>query len=242
MIFSTTHLPKLFYVYLYLREDGTPYYVGKGKGRRAWMPHRTKKGGIHTPSFDRIQIVAHKLSENESHILETRLISQFGRKDLGTGVLRNGTDGGEGTSGQVRTDAQIQQSVLFAAAAKDRNNKLAAENKHPFQNSDWHKTKEASEISKKTAKAMKDKNNLGFQQGHASIAGSIGGKIGGKISGKLNRNQVGVIFKDGSGARIDHAKYISYKDEMIQRQVPIENWEFVAVRSNEAKKRKLNIG
>ena len=82
-----------YYVYLYLRDNGTPYYCGKGKGNRAY-----RKG-----SPDAVKLVAVHLSESDAFTLEKRLIKLYGRKDLGTGILNNRTDGGEGSSGAVRS-------------------------------------------------------------------------------------------------------------------------------------------
>jgi len=83
-----------YYVYVYLRVDGTPYYIGKGQGKRAW----TKGKGEVYPPVDKslVKIIAHKLWENEAFALEEKLILQYGRKDLGTGILRNQSNGGEG--------------------------------------------------------------------------------------------------------------------------------------------------
>lgn len=104
-IYSKTHFPSGFYVYMYLRLDGTPYYIGKGISARAWNHHKTDC--IHPPSNHQlITIVAHCLTESEAFLLEIRLIESFGRKDLGTGILRNRTNGGQGSSGRVPSEAQ----------------------------------------------------------------------------------------------------------------------------------------
>ena len=94
----------MYYTYAYLREDGTPYYIGKGKGRRSHQKHN----GFYPPSKERILLLKQNLTEDEAFRHEVYMISIFGRKDLGNGILYNKTDGGRGCSHKIMTEKDIE--------------------------------------------------------------------------------------------------------------------------------------
>jgi hypothetical protein len=131
MQYSNDNPPAGFYVYCYLREDLTPYYVGKGSGTRAWRKHHKIKNGffqgVKVPDNDkRIIIVEANLYEVGAFAIERRLIKWYGRKDIDTGILRNRTDGGEGGAGIVVTE-ESRQKRSIANKGQGKGRKLSAE-------------------------------------------------------------------------------------------------------------------
>ena len=114
-----------YYTYAYLREDRTPYYIGKGTRGRIYSTWRRNN-----PPKDKSRIIFLKqnLTEEEAFRHEIYMISILGRKDLGTGILRNRTDGGEGSSGAViseETRRKISEAGKRRTLSEEHKRKLS---------------------------------------------------------------------------------------------------------------------
>jgi hypothetical protein len=113
-----------FYVYQLSKPDGTPFYIGKGFGRRLFAHEREALGPGCSHKLNTIrqlrkleQEVRYEIlcvydCEKECHAREMLEILRIGRHDLKTGPLTNLTAGGEGTTGlseetRARIDADL---------------------------------------------------------------------------------------------------------------------------------------
>jgi len=116
-----------YYVYAYLRKsNNTPYYIGKGCGSRMY----SKQHSVTVPKDkSQIKLLAVNLTETVAHSVETMLIEHYGRKDLGTGILHNRTNGGDGSSGAV-----VSPETRFKISSSLKGRKLPPRSKDHCSN------------------------------------------------------------------------------------------------------------
>jgi len=168
----------MYYVYSYLREDYSPYYIGKGSGNRAY----TKGPKEVKPPKDRsrVKIIKESLTEEESFDVEKLYILVFGRIDLGTGILRNKTDGGDGASGAIVSPEERKRRsermkgitrprwIYDKIAASNTGKKASAETRAKL--SVIHKGKTCTEEHKRNvSKAKASPHKITFADGREII-------------------------------------------------------------------------
>lgn len=120
--------PEGYYVYAYLRDTdddvakaGSPYYIGKGRGQRAWVGKRRDAPRPTNPLL--VRIIADDMTCVDARQAEIFLIKYFGRIDEKTGILVNRTRGGEGRgqlphSATYRITVRVSDQVYAALIAE----------------------------------------------------------------------------------------------------------------------------
>ena len=103
----------IYYVYKYIREDNSPYYIGMGHGSRVNDPHR----GVKVPKKELRKLIQENMSEKDALDLERQLTNKYGLIKDGTGILENKIHGGHASPRGMLGKKQKEETKLKISLA-----------------------------------------------------------------------------------------------------------------------------
>ena len=251
-IYSSSTIPPGYYVYAYLRSTnssissiGSPYYIGKGIGKRAWVKGKEE---IHPPTnHNYIVILESGLTNVGALSIERRMIRWYGKIKDNTGILRNTLNGGDGfdsetcnrnppNKGKKSSDKTIQrQKEAISRRTEETKQKMIESGKRSYE--------KTFALLSEEQRQENYKNSLGkITTAERREIGKKSENKGGEKWSKASANQVTVTDINGISRRIPKDLFWMMKNDMIAQNIPIEQWKYVQVSSNESKKRKMKDG
>lgn len=194
-----------YYIYCLFRPDGSPLYIGKGKGRRyrvhEWNCNigknyksniiaKAKRASLEIPKI----VIRNNLNEEEAFKFERAFIKAIGRYP--NGPLVNMTDGGEGASGsrQPKTKwhrEKIGLALLGHGFSDETRAKISATKRG--KPSLWNKGKSLSEEHKDKLRAAKLGRALSEEHKAKIGAALIGKVVSSETKAKMSAARLSIV-------------------------------------------------
>jgi len=120
---------KKYYTYAYLRDDDSPYYIGKGTGNRAWVRNPNER--IQAPKDKSRILFLRRFDDEEQAFKHERFMIALFKRKVDGGILINICEGGEGGS-HTKTEEhkrKIAKSNRGVKRSKETRAKMSASGK-----------------------------------------------------------------------------------------------------------------
>jgi hypothetical protein len=145
---------KNYYVYRHIRDDKNEiFYIGIGKTKkykRAYSKSRRNQHWINIirKTTYKVEIILDNLTFDEAELREKELIKFYGRKDIGSGILVNMTDGGGG-----KINTKLSEETKKKISESHKGKKISEETKKKM--SEANKGKRVSEENKRKMSVLR---------------------------------------------------------------------------------------